>query len=1403
MFLTALKDRTLIILMIAAVAVLVVDLVGGGNFIDGFAILLAVGIAAGVTAYNEFRAQAAFRSLQLEDEAFKVRCVRSGSVQLISAFDLVVGDVVELEGGHKIPADGVLVDGQQITCDESMLTGESEQVKKRPNSQDQVRAGTLVQDGRARMVVTSVGEGTEYGRLRAHLSLAQQATPLQERLSILANKIGVVGSLAAGLIFAALLLAALIGGQLSFSLDGARTLLTFVALAVTIVVVAVPEGLPVAVTISLAYSMRRMTKENSLVRRLAACETMGSAQVLCVDKTGTLTKNTMSVVRILAGENRCESNNFDLPEDLKALIAEISAVDSSAHISMTPSGRRAVGNATECALLDLLYHWNLSYEDLRKEATVLRVLEFTSERKRMSCVVKKEHGLRVLSKGAPEFILPLCQSILGPDGPRPLDDAQRQQILDTIAAWGEEGVRVLALAYRDTDLTMDAESPAESIESELVWVGLFGLGDPLRPKVIEAIRDARKAGVEVKIITGDNPVTAEAVARAVKLMGPNDLIIDGETFRAWSDEELLEHLPRLRVVARAVPTDKLRLVQCLQRSGKVVAVTGDGTNDAPALRHADVGLAMGKSGTDVAREASDIVILDDNFSTIVSAISWGRATFDNIRKFIQFQLTVSFVALAVAFIAGITGKGTPLTVVQLLWVNLIMDTLAALALATEAPTKNLLDRKPHGRHEALISPIMWTQIFGMGSIMLGVLLLALYTPLFGNPTSAEHHVFIFNLFVFLQIGNLINCRTSALNQSPLQGLRKAKLFLTIFVGIIVIQVLLIFFGGDLFNTSKLSLYQWLLCLGAGIGVVLVNAAIRAWLRSLPDTWPETVQRRALLTKTALLKLARPIRAWLNAPASQSPLGVIAFGGLVTLMAGTALRAIGREFAPWGFALFAAGLAAMACWAWEHRKMVRRRTIANIRLHALFSTVFFFLLVIIANAIAVKHYTRKDMTQERRYTLSPQTISVLDRIHQPIIVTTLFRPGDLSTDLDQLLREYEVHARHIEVRRIDPDRDPGEHERLISRLGLEGQPSSAVVIEVGDRHRVIYGESLVTQQFKWHAGRRHRIPDAPSLFRGEEAITSSLLSLSTSEMPMICFSTGHGERSFRDRGAEGLVMMRDKLRDTGFRLREIFLVQGGSGVPDECDLLITAGPRQTFQPDSLRAISAYLDRGGKWLLTVEPWETGGLESVLDAWGLGIRPVYLVDPTMSSAGISPTNIHTRRYQNHLITAGLGDLALAFPYATSVHIKEAPRPLETVNLALISEKGYAKTDRKSKSTDFDSSKDIRGGFSVLAAVNEPARLYEADGRRESARIVLAGDTDWLTNAHLPRVGNQNLLMNAVDWLAKREENIAVRAHPSDIRRIAMSDKEQRALYWFILGFLPGCIAVLGAAVAWRRRH
>jgi len=483
-------------------------------------------------------------------------------------------------------------------------------------------------------------------------------------------------------------------------------------------------------------------------------------------------------------------------------------------------------------------------------------------------------------------------------------------------------------------------------------------------------------------------------------------------------------------------------------------------------------------------------------------------------------------------------------------------------------------------------------------------------------------------------------------------------------------------------------------------------------------------------------------------------------------------------------------------------MARRRTIATIRMHAALSTLFFFLLVVFVNVVAAKHYYRIDMTQERRFTLSPQSISVLARIHQPIYITTLFRAGNLATDLEQLLREYEANARHLQVRHIDPDRDPGEHERLIARLAIQGQPSSAVVVEVGERSRVIPWEALLEQQFEYRGGRRHRIRGAPPLFRGEEAITSTLLSLSVTEEPMICFSTGHGERSARDRGAEGLYMMRQKLRGTGYRVGEALLAQDAP-VPAACDLLITAGPRQALEGPARDAIAAFLERGGKWLVTVEPWESGGLDPLLSQWGLGIRSVYLVDPSSSVAGIGPTNIITRRYQPHLITAGLGELAVSFPFATSVHIKEAARPLESANLALISERGYGKTNRQSRSTDFEPQQDQRGGFSVLAAVKEPDRLYEADGRRESARIVIVGDTDWFTNAHLNRLGNQNLLMNAIDWLAKREERIAVRARPADDRRIAMTEEEQRALYWFALGFLPGCVALLGAAVAWRRRH
>lgn len=866
-FIEALLDRTLLILVGAAVLSLGVEVVRtlvepgySPHFVDGVAILAAVLIASGVTTLNDWQAARQFRLLgKLRDEV-SVSVRRDAQVRSLSIFDLVVGDIVILEAGDRIPADGLLLTGTDVAVDQSTMTGESVPVEK---SDDDLllRAGTTLTSGSCTMLVTSVGESSELGKLQAGLQTARQSiTPLQERLGRLADYIGIVGASAAILTFLALTMAEVWfrGFVPGFDLATAARLLEFVIVGVTIVVVAVPEGLPLAVTISLAYSVRKMAEDKNLVRTLASCETMGAATIICSDKTGTLTENRMTVVDgwASAGSERrgvgewffsffrrlTSSVEGDDPiqvsgpsadafsKESALRICQVCAINSTAYLEETVGGMDVVGNPTEGALLRWMDEaWGDDWLSRRQEANIVAQKGFSSDRKQMATVIDESGSLILLVKGAPEQIIAQSSLVATPSGSLAWDEASRPSILQKLSEFSGFGHRTLALAYRKLPQGTSPETAIEAYQDDLVFLALIAIADPVRADVPDALEACRIAGVEVKLVTGDHQATAMAVAQQIGLIQDGDIALEGEAFRKMTDEELKEKLPRLRVLSRSVPLDKLRLVEALKASGEVVAVTGDGTNDGPALRSADVGFSMGVAGTELAKEASDIVLLDDNFSSIVSAIRWGRGIFENVRRFLQFQLTVNLVALSTALLAALMGFGLPLTTVQLLWVNLIMDTLAALALATEAPAEDLLLRKPHGRHEPLITSSMTTQIIGMGLFMLAILLgLLIWDGWLPHELSSQQKLtFIFNTFVMMQIFNEINARSTRFNRSVFVGLEKNHLFIGVIVGTLLVQILIVQFGGSFFSTTPLSTSLWGLSFGLGVLMLPFGLFLRA------------------------------------------------------------------------------------------------------------------------------------------------------------------------------------------------------------------------------------------------------------------------------------------------------------------------------------------------------------------------------------------------------------------------------------------------------------------------------------------------------------------------------------------------------------------------------------------------
>ncbi len=849
MFLGSLNDRTLLILIGAALLALGVEVLQGmvvegysPHYIDGFAILGAVLVASLVTTLNEAQAAKQFKMLSAVRDDVPVNVLRDGHVTRLSILELVVGDIVNLSTGDRLPADGRLLSSVDLQVDQSTLTGESVPVDKGETDLE-VKGGTTVTTGTGAMLIEAVGVSTEIGRLQATLTQEEDApTPLQERLAKLADQIGLVGLGAAVLTFSALSVSAAIRGELSLAVDFStiQQLIQFSIVAVTIVVVAVPEGLPLAVTISLAYSVRSMARDNNLVRKLESCETMGAATVVCSDKTGTLTKNKMAVV-----EGLLDGVDFSGPPDPHRLspevveqIAAVAAVDSTAFLEKSPDGQiQYLGNPTEAALLALIAGWGEDWRRRRSQADTIHQLGFSSDRKRMSTLIAEPDRSRtLLVKGAPEVIFDRAKKQVKHGKVVPLDKAGRRDFERVVRESAEHGHRVLALAYRRLGAEAD-NATADDLERDLVLIGVVAIADPVRPEVAEAIAKCRRAGVDVKMVTGDNPVTARSIARQIDLLREGDLVVDGREFRGWSDDQVVARLDRLRVLARSVPSDKHRLVTLLKSHGEVVAVTGDGTNDAPALKAADVGFAMGLAGTEVAKEASDIVLLDDNFSSIVKGIQWGRGIFENIRKFLQFQLTVNVVALSTAFLAALFGYGIPLNTVQLLWVNLIMDTMAALALATEPPPADLLDQPPHGRHAPLITKNMWTHILTMGVYMVVVLMVVLGTDIIipAEASTLTRNTFVFNTFVMMQLFNEVNARSTRFDRGVLPGITKSPLFISVIAATLVTQLLIIQFGGALFRTTQLTVDEWLMSIAVGATVLVLGKVIRSVGRLVSET----------------------------------------------------------------------------------------------------------------------------------------------------------------------------------------------------------------------------------------------------------------------------------------------------------------------------------------------------------------------------------------------------------------------------------------------------------------------------------------------------------------------------------------------------------------------------------------
>lgn len=809
-------------------------------FFEPAGIFIAILLATGMAFYFERKADKEFALLNQVNDEEPVQVIRDGHATTVPRKDVVVGDIVVLNTGEEIPADGELLEAVSLNIDESTLTGEPICHKTTDPAQfdpeatfpsDHVMRGTKVMEGHGVMRVLKVGDATENGKVFEAAQIDDGLkTPLDQQLERLGALISKFSYVIGILIIAGRI--ALYFINMDFEWLGFMAyFLQSVMIAVTLVVVSVPEGLPMAVTLSLAYSMRRMLKTNNLVRKMHACETMGATTVICTDKTGTLTQNQMQVFR----------TNFFVPSSESLYIDEGIAVNSTAQLDLSGEKPSVLGNPTEGALLLRLRSQGENYETLRAGATRLEELPFTTERKYMATVVRSASGKDVLYvKGAPEIVFGMCTDTSG---------MTKAEIDAQLLEYQNQAMRTLGFAYQELQPGDATISDGKVTATGLRFIGIVAISDPVRAEVPDAVSEVLDAGIKVKIVTGDTPGTAKEIGRQIGLWDDSRdtdrNIITGVEFAELSDSALLNRVGDLKIIARARPMDKKRLVEALQKRGEVVAVTGDGTNDAPALKAAQVGLSMG-DGTSVAKEASDITIVDNSFSSIGRAVMWGRSLYQNIRRFILFQMTVNVAACLIVLAGAFMGMQSPLTVTQMLWVNLIMDTFAAMALASLPPTRSVMRDKPRDQRDFIINHPMWRSIIGVGVAFFAILIGLLYymqhtdvtslTQIGRLPWVSGHNMspyelsLFFTIFVFLQFWNMFNARAFATGRSAFH-FKGCKGFLSIALLILVGQIAIVSLGGEFFTVVPLKLTDWLIIIASTSLVLWIGEFLRLFRRS--------------------------------------------------------------------------------------------------------------------------------------------------------------------------------------------------------------------------------------------------------------------------------------------------------------------------------------------------------------------------------------------------------------------------------------------------------------------------------------------------------------------------------------------------------------------------------------------
>ena len=815
-------EPMLVMLIFAAIITLAVNITryftgGEYNFLECVGIFAAIALSVVITIITEGKSAKAFEALNKINEDTLIKVIRNGEPQLITQKEIVVGDIIMIETGDKIVADGRLFSSNDLSVDESALTGESLPVKKdaefvcqksTPVAEraNMLYSGCFVSAGNGQMLVTGVGNDTEFGQIAQELSsIEKTTTPLQEKLDKLGKQITVLGASAAAIVFAIEVLQFVMNEQLNLD-----TVSDAFITSIVLIVAAVPEGLPTIVAVSLALNIIKMSKENALVKKMIACETIGCVNIICSDKTGTLTENRMTVQKIYTGGELID------PEQLKdEMLLKNYCINSNANISEEDGSWSFIGNPTEGSLLAAAAKAGVDYQELRQAADIVRVFPFSSQNKDMSTIVR-ENGKEILYvKGNPEKIISLCTGI---------SEEEKEKNFHLMEEFQNKAGRLLAFAHKELEGQYNDEEQDE-VEQGLIYDGFVVISDPLSPDVYESIRNCRSAGIEVKMLTGDNIRTARAIANELHMLDDDHIAVEAADIEKLTDEELKEALKKIQVIARSTPLVKMRVVKLLKEQGNVVAVTGDGINDAPAIKHADVGIAMGIAGTDVTKEASDMVLLDDSFSTIIKAVQWGRGIYENFKRFIQFQLTVNVSSVVVVICSILAGFSAPFTALELLWINIIMDGPPALTLGLEPIRPDLLKHKPTRRNENIISKKMLLRIFVNG-IFISVIFMLQHFKNFLGAAPEEEATVLFTLFVLFQLFNAFNCRE--LDDTPMfKNLLKNKLMLGVFLLVLILQGIITQFGAAVFETVPLSAAMWGKMLLTAFTVIILNEGIKA------------------------------------------------------------------------------------------------------------------------------------------------------------------------------------------------------------------------------------------------------------------------------------------------------------------------------------------------------------------------------------------------------------------------------------------------------------------------------------------------------------------------------------------------------------------------------------------------